>query len=48
MQQNRAAPGTCQSFKKSSSKNPKKKPKKDKEGETGSRLNNEENLTDIE
>ena len=48
MQQNRAAPGTRQSFQKRTSKNPTKKPKKEKEGETGSRLNHEENLTDIE
>ena len=48
MLQNRGAPGTYQSFKKCTSKNPKKKPKKDKEGETGSRLDHEENLTDIE
>ena len=49
MQQNRGAPGTRQSFKKRTSKKSKeKKNKEDEEGETGSRCNDEENLTDIE
>ena len=42
------APGTRQSFKKRTSKNPKKKKKEDQEGKTGSRCNIEENLADIE
>ena len=48
MQQNRGALGLRQSFKKSTSKNPKKKNKEDEEGETGGRCDYEENLTDIE
>ena len=48
MYQNRGAPGPRQSFKKRTSKNPKKKNKEDEEGETGSRYDYEKNLTDIE
>ena len=54
MQQNRGSPGSCQRFKKRISKNPKKKinnknrEEEDEEGKTGSRRDDEENLTDIE
>ena len=48
MQQNRGAPGTPQSFKKRTSKNPKKKNKENEEGESRGRCDDEENLTDID
>ena len=46
--QNRGAPCTRQSFKKSTSKNPKKKNKEDEESETESCCDDKQNLTDIE
>ena len=55
MQRNRGALASRQSFKKSTSKNPKKKKtndrareEEDEEGESGSRCGNKEDLTDIE
>ena len=48
MQQNSGAPDTRQSFKKRTSKNPKKKNKDDEEREIESPCGDVENLTDIE